>query len=161
MDVEVFLKSVQKKKFLNKSQGVPKLRAVAILHATSKRLLLERKKIKRERGVSTDFDEKFVAKKLKLDIDVGIVEIENDLDESEEIDVESTDELSFLEPCTMVAEKDLHSNISFWDELSHLEDILKQIDRTIVNNNNYIENSCESSFSLEYDRYSDDVFACP
>ena len=159
MSRERFLKSAQKKKCLNKSKAVPNMRVEALLEATCKRLRLERKQIKREL-IKDEFDDEIVAKKVKLDVDN--TDCDEDVDDTDDIILESnekcdSEELSFIEPCTMVGEKDISSKTSLWDDPKQVEDFLKLVNATnnnniITNNNNsLVEDNYGKNFGLEFE----------
>ena len=55
--LDAFLKSVREKTLVNIRQWTPNLRVIAVLHATSKRLLMQRKKSKRSMLLENDKNE--------------------------------------------------------------------------------------------------------
>lgn len=137
MSRERFLKSAQKKKCINKSKATPNMRIEALLEATCKRLRLERKQVKREHDID-EFEDEMVLKKVKVQQVDNLACNEKDTDD---INLESSekydfDDLSFIEPCTMVGEKDISAKTSLWDDPKQVEDFLKLVNATNNISNN-------------------------
>lgn len=146
MSRERFLKTVQRKKSMNKKKGEPCMRIEALLESTLIRIRLERQK-ERDRDFYVEEDEEeeeelcdddYIGcssnKKIRLDN----YDIDNfDFNGNEE-------ENSFLgscfESCTMISSKELSSKSQLWDDPEQVEDFLKKVSTHTTSNENISNN---------------------